>query len=335
VSDVVEQFFALTPDRILDAVEFGGRRATGYALALNSLENRVYEVELEDETRIVAKFYRPGRWSKQAILDEHTFLAELHDAEVPVVPPLARDDGGTLGELPVEGGVIYFAVFPKARGRAPEELDDDSLLQLGRLIARLHTVGAAHAAPARLRLDPESYGSASLRVLLGADDDPLGGFVPPELRARFAAAGRGIVDACARAWPARGDIRIHGDCHLGNLLAGTSGFFFLDFDDFCHGPPVQDLWLLAPGRDDDADRQRSLLVDGYQQMRDFDRTSLRLVEPLRALRILRYAAWIAQRWRDPAFQRAFPDWDDQRSWQRELGELEQQRARVEAALRGN
>src|SRR5207302_8509250 len=113
----------------------------GYALALNSLENRVYEVELEDETRIVAKFYRPGRWSKQSILDEHAFLAELHDAEIPVVPPMARDDGGTLGELAVEGGAIYFAVFPKARGRAPEELDDDSLLQLGRLIARLHTVG--------------------------------------------------------------------------------------------------------------------------------------------------------------------------------------------------
>ncbi len=128
-------------------------------------------------------------------------------------------------------------------------------------------------------------------------------------------------------------IRIHGDCHLGNLLAGSTGFFFLDFDDFLHGPAVQDLWLLAPGRDDDADRQRALLVDGYQQMRDFDRASLRLVEPLRALRILRYAAWIAQRWRDPAFQRAFPDWDESKSWHREVGELEQQRVRVEAALR--
>ncbi|MGZ3426701.1 MAG: serine/threonine protein kinase [Polyangia bacterium] len=326
-----QQFFALTPDRILDAVEFGGRRATGYALALNSLENRVYEVAFEDETRLVAKFYRPGRWSKQAILDEHTFLAELHDAEVPVVPPLVLDDGATLGELAVEGGVIYFAAFEKARGRAPDELTDDQLLQLGRLVARLHAVGSAHVAPARPRLDPETYGAASLRILLGDDDDPQGGFIPGELRARFAAAGQAIVDACARAWP-RDDIRIHGDCHLGNLLAGKSGFFFLDCDDFCHGPPVQDLWLLVPGRDDEADRQRSLLVDGYQQMRTFDRKSLRLVEPLRALRILRYAAWIAQRWRDPAFQRAFPDWDDQRSWQRELGEIEQQRARVEAAL---
>ena len=332
---VVEQFFALTPERILDAVEFGGRRATGRALALNSLENRVYEVELEDESRIVAKFYRPGRWSKQAILDEHAFLDELHAAEIPVVPPIARDDGGTLGELAVDGGVIYFAAFPKARGRAPEELDDESLRQLGRLVARLHTVGAAHRAPARPRLDPSTYGETSLRILLGEqptdpDAQPTG-FVPPELRARFASAGRAIVDACARAWPAS-DARIHGDCHLGNLLAGQSGFFFLDFDDFCHGPAVQDLWLLAPGRDDDADRGRALLVEGYQQMRDIDRGSLRFVEPLRALRIMRYAAWIAQRWQDPAFQRAFPDWDEGKSWHREVAELEAQRARVEAAL---
>ncbi len=326
---VVEQFFALTPERILDAVERYGRRATGYALALNSLENRVYEIELEDEARVVAKFYRPGRWSKPAILDEHAFLAELHAAELPVVPPLARDDGTTLDELAVEGGVIYFAVFAKARGRAPEELDEESLRQLGRLVARVHDVGAARRAPARPRLDPATYGEHSLRLLLG--DDPLSGFVPPELRARFAAAGRAIVDACARAWPAD-DIRLHADCHRGNLLAGTRGYFFLDFDDFCHGPPVQDLWLLAPGRDDEAERQRALLVEGYEQMRRFDRQSLRLVEPLRALRILRYAAWIAQRWRDPAFQRAFPEWDEPKSWQREVAELEQQRARVEAAL---
>jgi Ser/Thr protein kinase RdoA (MazF antagonist) len=326
---VVEQFFALTPERILDAVELYGRRSTGRALALNSLENRVYEVELEDESRLVAKFYRPGRWSKQQILDEHAFLAELHAAEIPVVPPMARDDGATLGELVVEGGVIYFAAFAKARGRAPEELTPDQLLQLGRLIARLHHVGGAHPAASRPRLDPQTYGEASLKILLG--DDPMSGFVPPELRSRFAAAGHAIVDACARAWPT-GDIRIHGDCHLGNLLAGSSGFFFLDFDDFCHGPPVQDLWLLVPGRDEEADRQRSLLVDGYQQMRDFDRASLRLVEPLRALRIIRYAAWIAQHWRDPAFPRAFPDWDEHKTWQREVGELEQQRARVEAAL---
>jgi Ser/Thr protein kinase RdoA (MazF antagonist) len=332
VTSVVEQFFALTPDRILDAVEFVGRRATGYALALNSLENRVYEIEYEDGSRLVAKFYRPGRWSPQSILDEHAFLAELQAAEVPVVPPLAlAADGRTLGELTVEGGVIWFAVFDKVRGRAPEELDDDQLRQLGRLVARLHHVGSAHAAPARPRLDPDSYGGASLRILLG--DDPLSGFVPPELKSRFGAAGRAIVDACARRWSELETIRIHGDCHLGNLLWGSSGPFFLDFDDFVHGPPVQDLWLMVPGRDDEADRQRALLVEGYDTMRRFDRRSLRWVEPLRALRILRYAAWIAQRWKDPAFPRAFPDWDEQRTWTREVAELEALRALVEAALR--
>jgi Ser/Thr protein kinase RdoA (MazF antagonist) len=327
---IEEQFFALTPERILDAVEFGGRRATGYALALNSLENRVYEVEYEDTTRLVAKFYRPGRWSREQILEEHAFIAELHEAEVPVVPPLDLDGKGTVGELELDGGVIWFAVFEKVRGRAPEELTDDQLRQLGRLVGRLHNVGDAHAAPARPRLDPDTYGSASLRILLG--EDAMSGFVPPEMRTRFATAGRGIVDACARRWGELTSIRIHGDCHLGNLLWGSSGPFFLDFDDFLHGPPVQDLWLLVPGRDDEADRQRALLVDGYETMRRFDRRTLKFVEPLRALRILRYAAWIAQRWRDPAFTRAFPDWDDPRTWQRELGEMESQRARVESAL---
>lgn len=327
---LTEQFFALTPERILDAVEFGGRRATGYALALNSLENRVYEIALEDETRLVAKFYRPGRWSKAAILDEHRFLGELDAAELPVVPPLARDDGATLGEFPVAGGAIYFAAFDKARGRAPEELSDDQLRQLGRLVARLHLVGETHAAPARPRLDAASYGEASLRTLVG--EDALGGFVPPELRARFGAAARAIIDRCAASWDALESLRIHGDCHRGNLLWGSAGPFFLDFDDFLHGPPVQDLWLLAPGRDDEAAQQMALLVEGYQTMRRFDRASLRFVEPLRALRILRYAAWIAQRWRDPAFQRAFPDWDEHKTWMREVSELEEQRERVEAAL---
>lgn len=330
MSALVEQFFALTPDRVLDAVEFGGRRATGYALALNSLENRVYEIELEEGARLVAKFYRPGRWSQQALLDEHQFLSELVAAEVPVVPPLRRPDGSTLAALPVTGGVIWFACFDKVRGRPPEELSDEQLRQLGRLVARLHNVGATHPAPARPRLDADSYGSASLRILLGEDAQT--SFVPADLRSRFTAAGAAIVGLCERAFDGLEFIRIHGDCHRGNLLWGNEGPFFLDFDDFLHGPAVQDLWLLVPGRDTEAVRQRLLLVEGYETMRPFHRPSLRLVEPLRALRILRYAAWIAQRWRDPAFQRAFPDWDQHGSWLRELGELEQQRLRVEAAL---
>jgi Ser/Thr protein kinase RdoA (MazF antagonist) len=199
-----QRFFELTPDRVLDAVEIGGARATGYALALNSLENRVYEVEMEDEgaaheasrtgERLVAKFYRPGRWSREAILEEHRFLAELAEAELPVVPPLSLD-GASLRDLPVDEGAIYYAVFKKTRGRAPEELDDEQLRQLGRLVGRLHNVGCRDRAPARPTLDPEHYGAHSLQVLLG--EGPHASFIPAELHARFARAGEAIVAACA------------------------------------------------------------------------------------------------------------------------------------------
>ena len=327
-----DSFFSLTPERVLTAVEVGGRRATGYALALNSLENRVYEVELEDETRLVAKFYRPGRWSRESILAEHAYLRELADAEVPVVPPMDLGDGTTLRESPADGGALLYAVFPKVRGRVPEELFDEQLTQLGRLLARLHTVGASRPEPARPVLSPETYGAASIRLLAS------GPWIPLELQSRFVAVGEAIVAACNRVWSEVHPVRLHGDCHLGNLVFGVTKAepfgapFFLDFDDFLAGPPVQDLWLLAPGRDEDALRQRTLVVEGYESMRDFDRRSLRLVEPLRALRILRYAAWIAQRWADPAFQRTFPDFTEYSYWQREVQILEEQRAHVERAL---
>ena len=331
----LESFYGLVPDRVLAAVEVGGRRATGYALALNSLENRVYEVELEDDgpgpaARVVAKFYRPGRWSRAAILDEHAFLAELAEAELPVVPPMTLDglgDGATLGDLAVDGGdVIHYALFPKARGRAPEELADLQLSQLGRLVARLHHVGARRRAAARPALTPETYGAASVRLLAA------GAFIPDEVRPRYLPVAERLVAACARAFAATPTetLRLHGDCHLGNLLWGAAGPFFLDFDDFLHGPAVQDLWLIAPGQDAEGVRQREVMVDGYETMRAFDRTSLRLVEPLRALRILRYAAWIAQRWDDPSFRRMFPDFTSWKFWEREVQVLLEQTERVEA-----
>jgi Ser/Thr protein kinase RdoA (MazF antagonist) len=315
----VEAFYALTPERILDAVEVGGRRATGWAFALNSLENRVYEVELEDGSRPVAKFYRPDRWSREALLAEHAFLAELAAEEVPVVTPLDLGGGQTLGELAVgDGAAIHYAAFPKVRGRPPEELGDEELAILGRLVARLHLVGERRPEPARPTLTPESYGAASLRLLL---DGP---FIPLELVARFAEVGTRIVEACARLWPDGEPIRLHGDCHLGNLLHGGAGWFFVDFDDFLSGPPAQDLWLIAPGRDEEAERQREIVVEAYRGLRRLERGALRLVEPLRALRMLRYDAWIAGRWRDPAFQRAFPDFTEHAWWRRELDELERQ-----------
>jgi Ser/Thr protein kinase RdoA (MazF antagonist) len=330
-----ESFFALTPDRVLDAVEFGGRRATGYALALNSLENRVYEVELEAEDpdsqageRVVAKFYRPGRWSRAALLEEHAFLAELAEAELPVVPPLDLGGGETLGSLPINGEPIYYAVFPRVRGRAPEELDDQQLGQLGRLVGRLHNIGARRPAPARPVLSPATYGHASIELLAQ------GPWIPGDVRDRYLATAGAVMARCEGLWATPGlvgaPIRLHGDCHLGNLLwTPRTGPCFVDFDDFLAGPPVQDLWLLAPGHDDDAQRQRELLVAGYEAMRAFDRRSLGLVEALRTLRILRYAAWIARRYDDPAFQRAFPDFTSGTFWHREIQALGEQLARLD------
>jgi Ser/Thr protein kinase RdoA (MazF antagonist) len=223
-------------------------------------------------------------------------------------------------------------VFPKVRGRVPEELFDEQLAQLGRLLARLHQVGVVGPAPERHALTPDHYGAASVAFLVE------GSWIPAELRSRFRALGEAIVGAIRPAWLNLPLQRIHGDCHLGNLMwsSGAGGLlgapFFLDFDDFLVGPAVQDLWLLTPGRDEESLRQRELVVDAYETMRSFDRATLRLVEPLRTLRILRYAAWIAARWQDPAFQRTFPQFTEYAYWQRELQVLEEQRARVEQAL---
>ncbi|MSP60845.1 MAG: serine/threonine protein kinase [Myxococcales bacterium] len=323
-----DSFFSLTPERVLAAVEVGGRRATGRVLALNSLENRVYEVELEEGERLVAKFYRPARWSREAILEEHALLAELLEAELPVVPPIDLGGGATLGDLPGDGGAIHYAVFPKARGRAPEELTDEQLAQLGRLVARLHHVGSRRAATPRPTLTPESYGAASVRLLTS------GPWIPHELLGRFVTVAEELIAACARAFARSSPetIRLHGDCHLGNLLWGSSGPFFLDFDDFLAGPPVQDLWLLVPGHDAEALRQRAVLTDAYRSMRALAQGAERLVEPLRALRILRYSAWIAQRYRDPAFPRTFPDFLEHTWWQREIGDLGLQLGRVNAVV---
>ena len=311
-------FYALTPDKILDAVEIGGRRATGYALSLNSLENRVYEVELEDESRIVAKFYRPGRWSEAAILEEHRFLAELLEAEVPAVAPLSVD-GQTLRRVDIDGVPIWCALFPKVRGRATEEPQVEQLEILGRLIARLHTVGAASTTTERARLDPLHYGRRNVAALLQS------GHVAQSYHRAYKDAAARLLDRIEPIFsslaPDSAHIRLHADCHHGNLLWDKSGPFFLDFDDFTLGPAVQDLWLVAPGRDADAVQSRLILVEAYEEMRDFDRRTLQLIEPLRALRILRYAAWIAARHDDPAFQRAFPDFRDEAFWSREVAVL--------------
>jgi len=309
-----EFFFNLTPDVVLSAIERLGFEPTGHCMALNSYENRVYDLRLEDGAHVVAKFYRPGRWSRAQIGEEHDFLFELQADEIPVCAPLSTPDGATIHEI--EG--IFYTVWPRTGGRVPDELSDEVLGMLGRLCARIHNNGAAKRADHRISLNANTYAREPLAFLEAGD------FLPPHCRDRYHAA----VDEVAAIYEALvADVplhRIHGDCHLGNLLHGNEGWFFLDFDDFVTGPAVQDVWMLVPARDEEGLRQREIFLSAYRQFRDFDSSWLRLVEPLRALRFIRYAAWIAKRWDDPAFPAAFPHFGTVQYWEDETADLEKQ-----------
>lgn len=312
-------FLALTPERVLAAVESGGLRTRPLAYPLNSFENRVYEVELEDRSRVIAKFYRPGRWSAEQILEEHAFLADLAAAELPVVPALEFPGGGTLHST--EG--IHYALFDRRGGRAPDELDGGMLRRLGRLVARLHDVGARREAPHRLPLTSLDYARRDLDWLEQQ------GTVPEALRSRYFAAAHTICDAYdARAAGVRVH-RLHGDLHLGNLLLRDGELLLVDFDDMMTGPAVQDLWLVIPGRDRAALDDREELLGGYEEMRDFDRSTLDLIEPLRGLRLIHYAAWLARRWHDPIFPRSFPHFGSDEYWREQTEDLEQQVIAIE------
>jgi Ser/Thr protein kinase RdoA (MazF antagonist) len=309
---VSDFFYELTPDRVLAAVEGAGFAPTGHCSALTCLENRVYDIRLEDGSHVVAKFYRPNRWSRQGILEEHRFLADLREAEIPVCAPIPFRDGETLRT--VEG--IHYALWPRVGGRAPDELDDEQVEILGRLLARIHAVGAAGEAPNRPRLDAQR---SALEPLAFLEER---GFLPVECRRRYRAAVEEVA-ALYTAWSQGVPVhRIHGDCHGGNLLRRSDGWCFLDFDDFVVGPAVHDVWMLLPGRDAEGARQRALLIGAYGQFRAFDARWLRLVEPLRAFRFIFYAAWIAKRWQDKAFPAAFPHFGSATYWENETRDLE-------------
>ena len=304
-------FFSLTPDRVLDAVEIGGLRCTGRCIPLRAFENRVYEIELEDERRLVVKFYRPGRWSRETILDEHAFLRELAEAELPAVPPMDLGTGTTLAEI--HG--IYYAAFTRVRGRTLQEGDDELLRQIGRLIGRMHAVGAAHDAPHRPRLTVDLYAREPLDVILA------GKFISEPLAGRYRDLALKIADAVAAPLARARTQRIHGDLHWGNVLWGADGPILVDFDDCLVGPPVQDLWLLARGDSEEVRKAREQLIEGYELFREFDRGTLALCEPLRALRIIHMSGWIARRWDDPSFQAAFPAFRTDNYWMAEYEAL--------------
>jgi Ser/Thr protein kinase RdoA (MazF antagonist) len=317
-------YAGLTPERVLDALDAVGCRGDGRLLALNSYENRVYQVWLEDGGSVVAKFYRPGRWSDAQILEEHAFTRELAEREIPAVPPVAGAAGATLHAH--EG--FRFAVFPRKGGRAPE-LEDPAVLEwLGRFLGRIHAVGAVEPFRERPALDLETFGREPRDWLLAH------GFVPPDLLDSWRAAVDQALAGAARCWERAGDVavlRTHGDCHGGNVLWTEEGPHFVDFDDSRTAPAVQDLWMLLSGDRAAMTRQLSDLLAGYEDFMEFDRRELHLVEALRTLRLVHYSAWIARRWDDPAFPAAFPWFNTQRYWQDRILELKEQIALMDEA----
>ena len=313
-TDMTDLFIALTPERVLAAVEAAGLSCNAVCYPLNSYENRVYEVELEDKSRIVAKFYRPGRWTEEQILEEHAFLLELEEDEIPVCPVRRFPDGSTLKRQ----NDIYYSLAERRGRRAPDELTDELAERLGMLVGRMHVVAVRKPAEHRVALTAESYVRKNLAWL---DEHEV---LPDRLYARYfdaAEAIAGLTDELMEGVPMQ---RLHGDLHLGNLLLRDGQFNVLDFDDMVVGPAVQDFWLAIAGRDSYARRQQEHFIEGYERFRPFDRSTLRLVEPLRSLRLVHYATWLARRWHDPIFPATWTHFGTEDYWQQETEELERQ-----------
>jgi Ser/Thr protein kinase RdoA (MazF antagonist) len=319
----VHPFSELSPDCVLDALDSVGLRGDGRLLALNSYENRVYQVGIEDAAPLVAKFYRPARWSDAAILEEHAFVAELVEREIPVVPALTIA-GRTLHQF----RDFRFAVFAKHGGRAPELEDPATREWIGRFIGRIHAVGALAPFRERPALDPATFGVEPRDFLLA------NGFIPPELLAAYSSVAQQALDGVQRCFDRAGQVtplRLHGDCHGGNVLWTDAGPHFVDFDDSRMGPAVQDLWMMLSGERHDQVRQMGDILAGYEDFCDFDSREMHLVEALRTLRLIHYSAWIARRWDDPAFTVAFPWFNTQRYWQDRVLELREQVALMDEA----
>jgi Ser/Thr protein kinase RdoA (MazF antagonist) len=312
-------FANLSPEQILDAVEATGVVCDGRFLALNSYENRVYQIWVEEGAPLVAKFYRPDRWSDAAIIEEHRFTLALADQEIPVIPPCVDADGTSLHTQ----GPYRFALYPCRGGRPPELDDPDHLEQLGRVIARIHALGAARSFEHRPRVDIESYGLRPRQYLLD------NGFIPGHLIEAYATLTADLltrIEACfARAGRVR-MLRLHGDCHPGNILWTDQGAHIVDFDDARMGPAIQDLWMFLSGDRTYMTTRLADLLEGYSQFYDFNPAELHLLEALRTLRMIHYAAWIASRWQDPAFPLAFPWFDTVNYWEGHVLSLREQAA---------
>lgn len=315
-------YYELGPDEVIGAVESLGLLCDGRLLALNSYENRVYQVGQEEGPPLVAKFYRPGRWSDAQILEEHAFALELAEAEIPMVPPRVTD-GATLHHA----GGFRFALFERRGGHAPELDQRETRLWLGRFMGRIHAVGRARPFAERPALTPERFGRRAIDSILA------GRWLPPHLESAFDSLASDLMANVEAAWSRAGDVRqlrLHGDCHVGNIL-WRDGPSFVDLDDCLTGPAVQDLWMFLSGEQEEMGQQMKDLLEGYREFADFDLRELNLVEALRTLRMLHHAAWLGRRWEDPAFPIAFPWFGEPRYWEDMVLGLREQLGRMQEA----
>jgi len=318
MSETPHPFQSLTPDFIMDAVESQGFSCDCRTFALNSYENRVYQVGIEDGHPLIAKFYRPNRWSDEQIMEEHNFCFELQEHELPVVAPLVNARGESLFHY----GIFRFALYPRQGGHAPEFDNLDNLLILGRMLGRIHAIGAVRPFAHRPVLDIQSFGYASCALIRES-------FIPAEYRESYAALTSQLLAAIEAILAGAGTvryIRAHGDCHAGNILWRGGAPHFVDFDDARMAPAVQDLWMMLSGERPRQTAQLAELIEGYNEFCDFNPRELQLVNALRALRMLHYSAWLARRWEDPIFPRTFPWFNTIRYWGEQILELREQLA---------
>ncbi len=314
--ETTEEVFArLTPDLVFSVAESLGFEVTGELFQLNSFENRVFDLRLEPETseldNLILKFYRPNRWTRDAILEEHQFLFELDEAEVPVVLPLRDQHGESL----LQADRYFVGVFPKIRARMPDELPPPELQRVGALLARLHMVSSRLQAQHRPTVGAHYYGGWETLELLTR-------WISPEVSERYIAAATGILEQIDEILPSGEFRRIHGDFHRGNILLGREALSVVDFDDFCNGPEVQDVWMLFAEDPSGSTEEWDAFLTGYESFREFPMEQIEWIPLLRALRVMGYAGWIANRWDEKSFQRLFPDFNTYRYWATETESLE-------------